>query len=140
MGEQSQEGETGPNKELSETERAELERLRKENATLRMERDFAKKVAAWFAKRQPLNTRRTRTGPRKEYTITFMCAQLGVCRQGFYRWWAQEPCARERTDAELTGMIRQIHTELRGDPGVRRVHAELVVRGPAGVPENGSGG
>ena len=38
---------------LSETERAELERLRKENAVLRMERDFAKKVATWFAKEQP---------------------------------------------------------------------------------------
>lgn len=33
-----------PDKDLSEPERAELERLRKENATLRMERDFAKKV------------------------------------------------------------------------------------------------
>ena len=40
-------------KDLSETERAELERLRQENAVLRMERDFAKKVAAWFAKQQP---------------------------------------------------------------------------------------
>jgi transposase len=30
-------------KDLSETERAELERLRKDNAVLRMERDFAKK-------------------------------------------------------------------------------------------------
>ena len=39
--------------ELSVTERAELERLRKENAFLRMERDFAKKVATWFAKEQP---------------------------------------------------------------------------------------
>jgi transposase len=39
--------------DLSETERAELERLRQENAVLRMERDFAKKVAAWFAKEQP---------------------------------------------------------------------------------------
>jgi len=38
---------------LSETERAELERLRNENAVLRMERDFAKKVATWFAKEQP---------------------------------------------------------------------------------------
>jgi transposase len=47
------EGETRPDKELSETERAELERLRKENVTLRMERDFAKKVVAWFAKQQP---------------------------------------------------------------------------------------
>jgi transposase-like protein len=33
-----------PDKDLSEPERAELERLRKENARLRMERDFAKKV------------------------------------------------------------------------------------------------
>ena len=40
-------------KDLSETERAELERLRKDNDVLRMERDFAKKVAAWFAKEQP---------------------------------------------------------------------------------------
>jgi transposase len=42
-----------PDKNLSEPERAELERLRKENAILRMERDFAKKVATWFAKEQP---------------------------------------------------------------------------------------
>jgi transposase len=42
-----------PDKDLSENEREELERLRKENATLRMERDFAKKVAAWFATQQP---------------------------------------------------------------------------------------
>jgi transposase len=41
-----------PEKDLSESERAELERLRTENAVLRMERDFAKKVAAWFAKEQ----------------------------------------------------------------------------------------
>jgi transposase len=46
-------GDSDQDKELSETERAELERLRKENAVLRMERDFAKKVAAWFAKEQP---------------------------------------------------------------------------------------
>lgn len=39
--------------ELSDDERAELERLRTENAELRMERDFAKKVATWFAKDQP---------------------------------------------------------------------------------------
>jgi transposase len=40
-----------PDKDLSEPERAELERLRK--VTLKMERDFAKKVAAWFAKEHP---------------------------------------------------------------------------------------
>jgi len=34
------------------TEQAELERLRRENQTLRMERDILKKAAAWFAKQQ----------------------------------------------------------------------------------------
>jgi transposase len=37
---------------LSEDERAELERLRAENRRLKMEAEFAKKVAAWFAKDQ----------------------------------------------------------------------------------------
>ena len=65
----------------------------------------------------------------QQYSVTFMCAQLGVVRQGYYRWLAQGPCQRERTDAELTETIREIHTELHGHPGVRRVWAELVVRG-----------
>ena len=65
----------------------------------------------------------------KQYSVTFMCAQLGVARQGYYRWLADGPCQRERTDAELTEQIREIHTELHGHPGVRRVWAELVVRG-----------
>jgi transposase len=46
-------GDSDRDEELSETERAEGERLRKENARLRMERDFAKKVASWFANQQP---------------------------------------------------------------------------------------
>jgi len=65
----------------------------------------------------------------KQYSVTFMCAQLGVVRQGYYRWLADGPCERERTDAELTEQIREIHTQLHGHPGVRRVWAELVVRG-----------
>ena len=64
----------------------------------------------------------------KEYSITFMCGQLGVCRQGYYRWRATGPCQRQRTDAELTEAIRQIHFELEGNPGVRRIHAELTAR------------
>ena len=35
---------------LDENERAEVERLHAENRQLRMEAEFAKKVAAWFAK------------------------------------------------------------------------------------------
>jgi transposase len=53
VGEEGRESGRVPDSDLSEPEWAELERLRKENAVLRMERDFAKKVATWFAKEQP---------------------------------------------------------------------------------------
>lgn len=39
--------------QLSESEREELKRLRKENRTLRMERDILKKATAYFAKTTP---------------------------------------------------------------------------------------
>ena len=65
----------------------------------------------------------------KEFTVTFLCDQLGVARQGYYRWRASGPSERERTDAELTSQIREIHRDLHGHPGVRRVWAELAVRG-----------
>ena len=39
--------------------------------------------------------------PDKQFTVTFMCAQLGVARQGYYRWLASGPSERDRSDAEL---------------------------------------
>jgi putative transposase len=64
-----------------------------------------------------------------------MCEQLGVVRQGYYRWRSAGPCERERTDAELTAAICEIHTELDGHPGVRRIWAELVTRGVRVAPK-----
>jgi transposase len=43
--------------ELTTEEREELRRLRRENRTLQMERDFLKKAAAFFAKEQDPPTR-----------------------------------------------------------------------------------
>lgn len=40
----------GPEGALTSAEKEELRRLRKENRTLKMERDFLKKAAAFFAK------------------------------------------------------------------------------------------
>jgi putative transposase len=73
--------------------------------------------------------------PEKEYSVAFMCDQLGVARQGYYRWRSVGPCERERTDAELTEQILAIHTELDGHPGVRRVWAELTARGARVSPK-----
>jgi transposase len=42
-----------PSEELSLPDRARLRELERENHELRMERDFLKKAAAFFAKQQP---------------------------------------------------------------------------------------
>ena len=47
----------GPEGGLTSDEREELRRLRRENRTLQMERDFLKKAAAFFAKDQDRPTR-----------------------------------------------------------------------------------
>ena len=47
----------GPEGALSTEEREELRKLRRENRTLEMERDFLKKAAAFFAKEQDRPTR-----------------------------------------------------------------------------------
>jgi transposase len=47
----------GPEGALTTEEREELRRLRRENRTLQMERDFLKKAAAFFAKDEERRTR-----------------------------------------------------------------------------------
>lgn len=64
-----------------------------------------------------------------EFDIEFMCCELGVSRSGYYAWRGREVSGRDREDAGLTRLIRAIHDKLRGNPGVRRVHAALVVAG-----------
>ena len=47
----------GPDGALTSEEKAELSKLRRENRTLRMERDFLKKAAAFFAAEEDRRTR-----------------------------------------------------------------------------------
>lgn len=50
MGEKSEGYGQDKDTPLEQSEREELDRLRKENAELKMEAEFAKKVASWFAR------------------------------------------------------------------------------------------
>ncbi len=63
------------------------------------------------------------------YPVTFMCDQLGVSRSGYYKWRSRQPSAHESQDTDLTRLITLAFARLRGNPGVRRMHAELAVAG-----------
>ena len=65
----------------------------------------------------------------KTYPVAFMCRELGVSTSGYYEWRNGEPSQRAKTDAELTAIMRKLHIDARGNPGVRRLRAALAVLG-----------
>lgn len=58
-----------------------------------------------------------------------MCRELGVSRSGYYAWRGRSPSERDRADEGLLAVIKHVWQRLRGNPGVRRVHAELITLG-----------
>jgi putative transposase len=58
-----------------------------------------------------------------------MCAELDVSRSGYYAWRTRPISGRACTDAEVSELIVTLHAELRGNPGVRRMRAELHTHG-----------
>jgi putative transposase len=64
-----------------------------------------------------------------DFPIDFMCRELGVSRSGYYAWRGRAPSERDRSDTELLAIIAATHKRLRGNPGVRRMRAELRTLG-----------
>jgi transposase InsO family protein len=65
----------------------------------------------------------------KEFPVNFMCRQLEVTEAGYYMYLKRYPSCKVMRDAELEDMIRTLHKELQGNPGVRRIHKELIAKG-----------
>jgi putative transposase len=64
-----------------------------------------------------------------EYPVSFMCRQLGVSRSGYYAWRTAAPSRRSRDDSTLIAIMRRLHAQARGNPGVRRMRAGLAAAG-----------
>ena len=64
-----------------------------------------------------------------EYPVSFMCAELGVSRSGYYAWRTAAPSQRSKQDTTLITIMRKIHQQARGNPGVRRMRAGLAAAG-----------
>jgi putative transposase len=60
-----------------------------------------------------------------EYPVTFMCEYLGVSRSGYYNWRGAGPSQRAQDDETLIVIMKELFARARGNPGVRRMRAEL---------------
>lgn len=60
-----------------------------------------------------------------------MCRELGVSRSGYYAWRRRQefPCRRVRDDRSLIVLMRSLFAQARGNPGVRRMRAQLAAVG-----------
>lgn len=64
-----------------------------------------------------------------QFPVEFMCRELGVSRSGYYAWRGRGPSERTDADHGLLAIIADAYARLRGNPGVRRIHAELIALG-----------
>jgi putative transposase len=60
-----------------------------------------------------------------DYGVKRLCRVLKVSRSGYYTWAGRPPSAHAVRDAELSGLISEIHRRSRTTYGAPRVHAEL---------------
>ncbi|MFT7619249.1 MAG: putative transposase [Planctomycetota bacterium] len=66
---------------------------------------------------------------KNNFSISFMCRQLGISRQGYYAWRKRPESNRSKENRRLLSSIRDISKESRGTYGSPRVHAEICDRG-----------
>ncbi|MEA5054501.1 MAG: IS3 family transposase, partial [Propionicimonas sp.] len=65
----------------------------------------------------------------RQYPVEFMCAELGVSTSGYYAWRRRPVSEHARAEEALLRLIGVLFDRLQGNPGVRRMHAELVSQG-----------
>ena len=63
------------------------------------------------------------------YSVSFMCDYLEVSRSGYYKWCSAMPSTRAVNEAKLIVIMRWVHAENRGNPGVRRMRAGMAALG-----------
>ena len=117
---------------LTTDERAELQRLRRENATLREERENLEKSRGLVRagdRIDPVEGFRSMKSNQAAHSIATLCRVLGVSPSGYYAWQQRSASARAQEDEELLTQIQAFHRRSRGTYGAPRIHRDLRAAG-----------
>ena len=63
----------------------------------------------------------------EKLSVQLACRTLGVSESGYYEWRTRAPSPRALHHARVTTIITQIHADVRGVYGARRMHGELTL-------------
>ena len=115
---------------LDADERAELERLRRENAELRLDRAvFEKSRGLLRLRTEPVEAYRVIEAEKATYTVKRMCELLEVSRSGFYKWRksrdARADPGRSGAAPSWTPRSPKFHAASDGVYGAPRILADL---------------
>ncbi len=102
---------------VSESERAELKRLRKETAQLRIDNEILARQPLFRPRDAPVTGFRFVNDHQAEHSVTDLCRVTGVSRSSFYAWSTRKPSARQRANDELLDKIHEIHERSRRPTG-----------------------
>ena len=109
---------------------AELQRLRRENDTLRQERDFAKRSGGVLRPGCPVSAKfACIAAHRVEFPVVLMCRVRAVSPSGCYAAQQRPPSARAVRDGQLCVAIHAAHQKRRRRYGAPRIQYALELQG-----------
>ncbi|MGN7161946.1 IS3 family transposase [Sphingomonas sp. SAFR-052] len=121
-------GSAFPGYGVMKPESQEIERLRRELARMKAERDILKKSGGLL--RQGLDMRFEFIAKHRGiWPVSWICEALGVSRSGFHAWLVRVPSARARSDEEFGARVRASFISSYRTYGARRVWHDLLAEG-----------
>lgn len=66
---------------------------------------------------------------KKVYPVSLLCQVMNVSRSGFYSWSSRDKSDREKERDRLIPKVKEIHKDVRGAYGARRISEELTAKG-----------
>ncbi|WP_086011715.1 IS3 family transposase [Sphingomonas sp. PAMC 26621] len=109
-------------------EQQEIERLRRELARMKAERDILKKGRGLLC--QGLDMKFGFIAKHRGiWPVSWLCGALDVSRSGFHAWLVRAPSARSRSDQVYAGKIRASFISSYRTYGARRVWHDLLAEG-----------
>ncbi|MDE0877214.1 MAG: IS3 family transposase [Sphingomonas bacterium] len=109
-------------------EQQEIERLRRELARMKAERDILKKAGGLL--REGLDMRFAFIAKHRGiWPVSWICEALGVSRSGFHAWLVRTPSVRSRSDEQFGARVRASFISSYRTYGARRVWHDLLAEG-----------